>query len=416
MSDQRIPIGGLPAGIVATAVARKDGSLPRDRRGRTKTTHVRLTASTAGLAPGTSIEGIAARDLKWVLDCSRRYWSSVERRFGPAAVDVMLRLTAAGVVDVLCAIGEDLRLDAFRRWDLTGAWETYRRSREDYEQSRAETWRSRAEAAADRVAAIDPDLAEALTNTPPANVRLAVLVHAAEDLADGIVHDGPRAFSQAHFDGTKDRDDVADILAVCGVRQSSMTALGVLRSPYLGLGGPVTVRDMNGREFSLACLAGPVRFRATGLPLLAPEIARSTTTMAVIENLQAAEAVCDRFPDVAVTWCAGQPADVVVGLVAQLAAAAERVVVAADADLGGVRIANRIVTALASHPDVLIVDAGAYAHPGRPPFGKASVDGLVVLAEGPEPIARFAKACLDRGYPVEQEATIRAALNTILGS
>ncbi|RSD13555.1 DUF2399 domain-containing protein [Amycolatopsis eburnea] len=416
MSDQRIPIGGLPAGVVATAFARKDGSIPRDRRGRTKTTHVRLTSGGTGVTPGTPIDGIAANDLKWVLASSRRYWSSLERRFGAAARDMVLHLTAAGVVDVLCSVGEDLRIDAVRRWDLTAAWDTHRRTREDHEQNRVETWRSRAEAAAGRVVAIDPGLAQALTSNPSANARLAVLVHAAEDLADGITHDGPRAFSQAHFDGTKDREDAADILAACGVQQSTLLALGVLRSPYLGLGGPMVVQDPNGQEFSLAGLAGPVRFRATGLSLLAPAIVGGTPTMAVIENLQAAEAVCDRFPEVAVTWCAGQPAEVVVGLIAKLAAGVEHVIVATDADLGGVRIANRIVTALTGQPDVLIVDAGAHAHPARSPFGRASIDGLTALAEGPDPIARFAGACLDRGYPVEQEATIRAALNAILGS
>ncbi|MFF4599868.1 DUF2399 domain-containing protein [Amycolatopsis sp. NPDC001319] len=401
---------------MATAVARKDGSVPRDRRGRTKTTYVRLTSSGTGVTPGTPIDGIAANDLKWVLDSSRRYWSSLERRFGPAARDVVLHLTAAGVVDALCSVGEDLRIDAVRRWDLTAAWDSHRRTRKDHEQNRVETWRSRAEAAAERVVTIDPELAQALTSNPSANARLAVLVHAAEDLADGITHDGPRAFSQAHFDGTKDREDAADILAACGVQQSTLLALGVLRSPYLGLGGPITVQDLNGQQFSLAGLAGPIRFRATGLPLLVPAIVGGTKTMAVIENLQAAEAVCDRFPGVAVTWCAGQPADVVVDLNAKLAAGVEHVIVATDADLGGVRIANRIVTALTGHPDVLIVDAGAHAHPARPPFGKTSVDGLTALAEAPDPIARFAKACLDRGYPVEQEATIRAALNAILGS
>lgn len=55
---------------------------------------------------------------------------------------------------------------------------------------------------------------------------------------------------------------------------------------------------------------------------------------------------CDDLPALA-------PADAVVGLAARLAADIEHVIVATDADRGGVGIANQIATALTGHPDVL---------------------------------------------------------------
>jgi hypothetical protein len=258
-------------------------------------------------------------------------------------------------------------------------------------------------------------LSEALRSTPAANARLAVLVHAAEDLTDGISHDGPRTFSQAHFDGTKDREDVPKILTASGVRHTTLVALGLLRSPCIGLGGPVSIRDLGGRDFFLSGLAGPVRFRPTGLSTIAPAILPGTTTMAVVENLQAAEAACDRFPAAAVAWCAGQPADVVLDLLTNLAISVE----------SGRRDRRRPRRRPHSGPDrhglgqipnVLVVDAGVHPHPARRPFGDASVAELTALADGHGTIARFAQACLDHGYPMEHEATIHMAFSEILES
>ena len=64
----------------------------------------------------------------------------------------------------------------------------------------------------------------------------------------------------------------------------------------------------------------------------------------LVENLQAAETACDMFPDVAVIWFAGQPADAVLAVCVSAARQTSGpILVAPDADLGGVRIANRLL-------------------------------------------------------------------------
>lgn len=414
-AEARIPITGLPNGVVALAVTRADGSLPRDRRGRVKATLVRITANgeCEPTVPGEAIDGVSARDQDWVVAKSRRYWSSISNRFGTGALDVVMGLTAAGVVDLVCTVDEDLRIAGVKHFQLTGPWEQYRRSRAVHESSTVETWRARADAAADRVRGIDSNLSEALSSTRATNGRLPAVVHAAEDLVAGISHDGPRAFSQAHFETTKDRDDVATILTDYGIDSATIAALGVLRSPYVGLGGPMTVRTSGG-HLGLGSLDSLVLFQISDRGNINPSVDRHARDLAVIENLQAAEAICAGFPDVAVLWCAGQPADAALDIITKLAVDVERVLVAPDADLGGVRIANRIVGALAGHSQVTIVDVGTYAHPTREPFGSASVAGLKALADGSGPTQEFARACVDRGYPVEQEATIRSALAATL--
>lgn len=139
--------------------------------------------------------------------------------------------------------------------------------------------------------------------------------------------------------------------------------------------------------------------------------------LAVVENLQAAETVCDSFGlTVAVVWCAGQPADRPLDLIAELAARAERVLIAPDADWGGVRIAARIAGALPRGIDWEILDAGTGPHDQREPFGTASREGLATAGQTApdERVRAFAAAVLARGYPVEQEASVRAVLASAL--
>jgi hypothetical protein len=159
-----------------------------------------------------------------------------------------------------------------------------------------------------------------------------VLGYAAEDLAAGVSHDGPRAFSQAHLTHTRAREDVAAILLDGSASEASLLAPGLGRSPYLGLGGPVTLHTATGHVLDLGALDGPVRFRADQRT---PVTATTTAvTLLVIENLQAAEAACDTYSD-SITHLADQ---------------AEHVLIITDADLGGVRIAQRVPAAL-DHPE-----------------------------------------------------------------
>jgi hypothetical protein len=267
----------------------------------------------------------------------------------------------------------------------------------------------RAQLAATAVRDIDQDLAAALSSARGTEPRLPTLVYAAEDLTAGITHDGPRAFSRAHFGHTKARDDATDILAAAGIRDASLFALGLRRSPYLGLGGPVVIHTRDtGLELSL--LDGPILLRAD--QRRQPALATTADVLLVVENLQAAESACDAFPHVAVVWTAGQPADAALGLMASLAYEVEQLVIVPDADLGGVRIAQRVLTALPIHASTAIIDVGQQPHPTREPFGPASLAGLRSALNGPA--ANLAAACLTRGYPVEQEAATRAAIAATL--
>jgi hypothetical protein len=135
--------------------------------------------------------------------------------------------------------------------------------------------------------------------------------------------------------------------------------------------------------------------------------------MLVIENLQAAETACDTYPDLAVAWTAGQPADPALRLIIHLADQVEHVLIITDADLGGVRIAQRILAAL-NHPESAhVIDVGAQPHTKRAPFGPDSMASLQAAARDNR-VGVLATACLTRGYPVEQEAATRAAVDRAL--
>jgi hypothetical protein len=415
--DTPIPVSNVPKGLTALAIPRADGTLPRDRKGRVKVTQVRLSARRPdGLPhPGEAVEGVADEDLRWAIAKQRRRWASIAQRLGSAAQDQAMRLAAAGVVDLVCTVDELVQIDAIRHWQRTTAWEEYQRTEDLQRADDTNLWQTRAHDVARRVGTADPGLAEALITTRPNNPRLPVLVHAAEDLVAGVVHDGPRAFSQAHFGDTKARDEAPKILAEAGVLSETLVALGLRRSPHVGLGGPINIRIDSG-VVDLSVLDGPVRFRVDQHGTFDVHLNTNVWLLAVVENLQAAETICDIAPDIALLWCAGQPSKPALQLIGDLSAEASSVLVATDADLGGVRIARRILNSLPPHVDVMVLDAGTGEHPTREPFGKFSREGLLDASNDSGPIATFARACLDRGYPVEQEGTIRRTLRTFLGA
>jgi hypothetical protein len=258
------------------------------------------------------------------------------------------------------------------------------------------------------VVELDPGLAAALRATPPTTARTPVLVHAAEDLVAGRRHDGPRAFSQTHFDHSKARDDCADILAAAGASAETITTLGLDRSSYLGLGGPIALPGL-----SVARRRGPVLLRADDPDLPAVRLTRAEH-LVIVENLQAAEALCDQRPDVPVLYTAGPPGTAATAAIARLAGQAPHALLVPDADLGGVRIAQRVLDALAPHQRLDLVDIGTQPHHRREPFGTTSITGLQAALAGSA--RSLAEACLRRGYPVEQEATTRAAVTAELDS
>ena len=383
--------------------------MPVDRRGRLAARKVDLIAETSSPAHARTPAELSDADTRWMLAAGSRRWESIHSRFGPASLDIALSLVRAGAVVLRCQVQGELSLGRALGWRLTEAWS--RRAVEIRTEARAhaEVWRQRAQLAAAAVRDIDPGLAAALSSARGRESRLPTLVYAAEDLTAGITHDGPRAFSQAHFRHTKARDNAADVLAAAGTRDATLFALGLRRSPYLGLGGPVVLHTGD-TLLDLSVLDGPLLLRAD--QRRQPALATTADALLVVENLQAAESACDAFPHVAVAWTAGQPADAALSLIVRMACEVEQIVIVPDADLGGVRIAQRVLTALPVYDSATIIDVGQQPHPTREPFGPASLAGLRSALNGPA--ASLAGACLTRGYPVEQEAATRAAISAVL--
>lgn len=412
----RLPLAGVPDGLTARPLRRADGTVRRDRRRRVKATQVTLTAESdppPHTDPGTPPPGITVGEWRWVLGATRRGWPTVTAKFGDRAWPLAITLTRTGTVVLDCAAA-NLRLSEPLRWRLTERGLTARAARDTARTTQVTGWEDRAAAAAVLVADLDDGLAAALTTARGYEPLLPVLVHAAEDLAAGISHDGPRAFSQAHFEHTKTRDDAPDILAAAGASHQTIAALGLRRSPYLGLGGPIRL-DIAGQTWRLRGAHGPLQIRAD--QPMAPHLdGDDRPVVALIENLQAAETVCDRHPEIAVLWSAGQPSTRTLAIVAALAAQAEQVVIVTDADLGGVRIAARLFAALPDPARAVILDVGLRQHEERKPFGEVSTTGFASYTGRADPVGAFARAVAERGYPVEQEAAIRSALFAHLDS
>ena len=404
--SDRLLLSGLPDHIAAVA-ASPGGESPRDRRGRLK---ARLVDLVPASAPANEEPGLSVADTQWLLGGGTRQWNSVINRFGQDhACDIAFRLVRHGVVTLRCTVTDNLALGPPIRWKLTQAWASRAASLREERLSRNTAWRERALAAAEAASSLDPAIAAVLATAKGHEPRLPVLVYAAEDLARGRVHDGPRAFSQTHFSHTKERDDVAEILRRAGAHEDTLTALGIARSGYIGLGGPVMLPHCD-----LSKLRGPVQLRIDDPALRGAVVRSSASTLLVVENLQAAESACDRHPDVVVVHTAGQPGDNALLLVTRLGTAISRAIIIPDADLGGLRIATRVLAALSAHIPRTLVDIGVQPHREREPFGPVSVHGLEALACGNDEVAAFAGACLGRGYPVEQEASTLAAITDAL--
>jgi Protein of unknown function C-terminus (DUF2399) len=84
--------------------------------------------------------------------------------------------------------------------------------------------------------------------------------------------------------------------------------------------------------------------------------------MVIVENLQAAETLADQRHDLGVIYTAGVPSDHALALIGRLAEASPHVLLVPDADLGGVRIAERVLRAA---PAAEVIDIGSYSHPTR---------------------------------------------------
>jgi hypothetical protein len=372
-------------------------------------------------------------DPEWTfaLGAARRAWPAVQRRLGERAWPMALTLAGAGMLAVRCTVGEDLRLGPPTGWHLLdlGARLAVRRAatvaaqRAGDEEHREDllTLLSSAITTGDPPLPLSGAAAASLLRAlreESGAARGPVLRAAAADLLEGVTHDGPRAFSLAHFADSKVRDNAAAVLADAGVNEEVAAVLGLRRAPRIGVGGAVDV-ELAGLPVPLSRLDGPILLRADqpGLRLVT-----TATHMIVVENLQAAEALADhRSPNdgaLAVLYTAGTPSAASLGLIARLAAQFRHILLCPDADLGGVRIATAVLRALpaAVAERVDLLDPGEWPHkPQRPwPADGATVHGLQQHLHGPA--AQLARACLDRGYRVEQEDTIRAAAGHWLAS
>ncbi|MGH3705297.1 MAG: hypothetical protein ACRDT9_11755, partial [Agromyces sp.] len=203
-------------------------------------------------------------------------------------------------------------------------------------------------------------------------------------------------------------------LRAAGVSESTIGLLGLTRSPYIGLGGALVVPGLELSKFG-----GPVRIRASGVDGWGIALADDARAVVLVENLQAAETVCDQFPDIAVVWFAGQPAEAVLRVCAEVARSAAHadlpILIAPDADLGGVYITRLIVTVMPTAANVIVVDAGAVVPATMRTFSERTLDALQELStESSRLVATFAQAVRDRGRPVEQEAAIRQAIRETL--
>lgn len=403
---------GVPNGLRAYAQpSRPDGTFDHDRAGRPKVRRVRLRAHPA--TPPQRPDGLVNdADWNWATSALRR-WNTITNRLHDRADEVALILARAGCV----ALDHDYRDGAIRHpprgWiphpDLAAHHATGKQARQAAQQA----LQDRAADLRDILIGEWPGVADALTTPATADTRLEWIVRAAEDLLAEHSYDGPRAFVQHHAKNTKAREDLSRLLTDAGFEPEALVLLGVNRNPYIGVGGPIRAH-YNGRTLDWTGWPGPHDIRLPAHRPITLDAAPGTSVLLVIENRQAAEAICDSYPDTAVIWCHGQPPDPLLDLINQVAVGVNQVVICPDADLGGIRIAARIHDHLPPDTHRVVVDIGASEHDQGDLFGAMTRTRIAATAERRDAVGDFASNCLTRGYAVEQEAPARAALQTLL--
>ncbi|ONI91735.1 hypothetical protein ALI22I_07665 [Saccharothrix sp. ALI-22-I] len=401
----------MPDQLLAHAQpSRADGTFDHDRAGRPKVRRVHLRAHppTTPQRPSGLLSDV---EWAWATSAPRR-WNTIVNKLHDRAEQVALTLARTGCV----ALEHDYRagkiLQPPRGWtphpDLADQHATGKQARHA---ARREL-RDRAEKLRDVLAGEWPGVAAALT-APATDPRLVWIVRAAEDLVADRSHDGPRAFVQHHANSTKAREDLPRLLTDAGFEPEALVLLGVNRNPYIGLGGPIRAHH-DGRTLDWTGWPGPHDIRLPAHRAITLDVAPGTQALLIIENRQAAEAICDTHPDTAVIWCHGQPPDPLLELINQAASGVDNVLICPDADLGGIRIAARIDQHLLPGTHRVIVDIGAGGHDRGEPFSNPTRDRIAAIARRADAVGDFARSCLARGYAVEQEASARAALQPLL--
>ena len=158
-------------------------------------------------------------------------------------------------------------------------------------------------------------------------------------------------------------------------------------------------------------LDGPVLIRADQADLT---LVTSAQNLVIAENLQAAETLAQQpaLQPLAIVYSAGQPSPAARQHISSLCGQVAATLLCPDADFGGVRIANAVLSELpaASAETVTVSDAGAWLHKPQPrwPADGATMTGLTRALDSPA--EELARACLDRGYRVEQEQYVHEAV------
>lgn len=260
-ADERsVPLVGLPEGLTAHAVrAFRPGNegtpvTIRDRRGRQKLDEVELISENP-----LDDERMNEADRRFLLGTHRRSWETVASRYGDETWAKAVQFARQGAIAIRCTVKEDLTLGQPIGWRLTDQWAEFRTRQESEDDARKSHWRLRAESTANLVEALSPELAQALRATQPSQ-KLQVLVFAAEDLLNGMVHTGPRAFSQAHFGATKKGPDVLALLREANLEIQLLTRLGIDRTAYIGVAGPIQAVTPSG-AIEIQIIRGPVLVR-----------------------------------------------------------------------------------------------------------------------------------------------------------
>jgi len=403
---------GVPDGLVAYAQpTHEDGTFDLDRAGRPKVRRVQLRTEAPAAHPVRPVGLLTDADWSWATSAPRR-WTSIQARFGEDAEHIALALARAGCV----ALEHDYRSGKIsnprRGWtphpslaDGQASAKAARRDRQSQLAAIAATLSS-------QLAAEWPGVASALA-TSSSDLRLEWIVRAAEDLAQGRSHDGARAFVQAHAASTKAREDLPHLLAEVGFEPDALTQLGISRNPYIGLGGPIRAH-LAARTLDFSGWPGPHDIRLAASQPISLDAVAGTRILLVIENRQAAEAICDHYPDIAVIWCHGQPPNAVLKLIKQTSGFVDRVVICPDADLGGIRIAARVHDHLVPGAHCTVLDIGTVEHIAGEVFSPSSREIIARMAQRHDGVGDLAGACLRRGYGIEQEAPIRGALHHLL--
>jgi hypothetical protein len=403
-----IALRGVPEHLEARPVYRyrtsADGErVPvRNRHGLLKLARVELIA-----VLGTrDVLALSQGDEAFVLGATRRSWQSIERRFGNKAWEICVTFARAGIVRLHCNVSDRLEIGGVIDWTLSDEWARRRADRAADRHAVREGIRSRALEIADQVEDICPELADVLRTAPSHLPGLPALTAVAIDLNDGIVNANPRSFSQRHFGSTKSHDDVAKLLDRAGVPDWVADVTGVRRSSRIGVAGCIEIRTAVA-TLPANALAGPVILRCDQADLVLA-LTTNSPSLVVVENLQAAETLADTRRDLAIIYTGGMPSKATLSHIRSLAESAEMTVIVTDADLGGVRIAEQLLTVA---PDARVLDVGAVPHDSKPPWRPENGYRRAVERSLSGPAASLAQAVLARGYPLEQELLIAAAVN-----